>query len=679
MAVVKTQGGNRLKSGGKQQQQMDTFQRSNHNTGFIWKSTMAAGTLVPFYTGVLLKGGTKDIKLDVRALTEPTVGQQLDAYELRLGFFKAPMRLYHKLLHNQRSNLGNKMQTVLLPQLRIRCNDADTTIRNPNISQINPSSLLAYMGVMGCGHIEPGDDMSGIITRDFLGMHTLMEAEVWKNYFANQQEEIGYVLQTKISQEASVIINAVCYGAEDVIGGSGFNWTWTPNVLNTTTQRVYVGESITVEVNTDINADDILIKNTPTGESVPLITEQGGWERVAKKELPNGNYEMQFIKKTGNTTQIATNIGDGVSIAPTATQAERQSIELVEFPLTNIDDMRDRILAKDSASPLIIGNGTGEVNMLPYSAITDTYKEPDTGITRSVSYYAMNGLKLVTHDVDRFNSFINTGWIEAIDDISSIDTSEGSFTVSTLIIKRRVYNYLNKIAFAGGTYGDWLETTTGEKANISVEAPEYEGGMSVAIGFEEVLSTSGTETDALGTRGGTAQTIAKEGGHIRLKAENEHELILGCAWIVPKQGYSQGNEWFMNIRNMDQWHKPEFDGIAFQDLIMDEFAAFDTKIVDGEPEFHSMGKQVSWQQYMTNQGKIKGNFAAGMELDYMVLDRGYVAGEDGTVEDATTYIDPLKYQYPWVDQRRDAQNFQIVIKVDEDSRLLMGARQIPRG
>ena len=59
-----TLGGDRLGSGKKQQVELHGFGRSTHDLGYIWRSTMSSGTLVPFLSLVALPGDTFDINLD---------------------------------------------------------------------------------------------------------------------------------------------------------------------------------------------------------------------------------------------------------------------------------------------------------------------------------------------------------------------------------------------------------------------------------------------------------------------------------------------------------------------------------------------------------------------------------------------------------------------------------------
>ena len=67
-------GGNRLGSGGKMEVHMHGYNRSNHDIGNTWRSTMAAGTLVPFLNRVALPGDDFDNYFGVMGkyrLTEP--------------------------------------------------------------------------------------------------------------------------------------------------------------------------------------------------------------------------------------------------------------------------------------------------------------------------------------------------------------------------------------------------------------------------------------------------------------------------------------------------------------------------------------------------------------------------------------------------------------------------------
>ena len=57
---------------------------------------------------------------------------------------------------------------------------------------------------------------------------------------------------------------------------------------------------------------------------------------------------------------------------------------------------------------------------------------------------------------------------------------------------------------------------------------------------------------------------------------HEPSYIIGIASLTPKIDYSQGNKWDMNLKTMDDLHKPALDEIGYQDLVTDQMAWFDT-------------------------------------------------------------------------------------------------------
>ena len=59
---------------------------------------------------------------------------------------------------------------------------------------------------------------------------------------------------------------------------------------------------------------------------------------------------------------------------------------------------------------------------------------------------------------------------------------------------------------------------------------------------------------------------------------------------------------------------------------------------------------------VTNYNRTYGDFAAGEALDFMVLNRRYEVGNNNTIEDLTTYIDPQKY----IEIFADTSNLRIV-------------------
>ena len=117
---MKTQlGGDRIGSGNKQEISLKNYSRSTHDLSYIWRSSMASGTLVPFMSELALPGDTFDIDLFCDVKTLPTRGPLFGSYKVQLDVFECPIRLYNGKLHMNMLNIGMDMSEVILPQIKM--------------------------------------------------------------------------------------------------------------------------------------------------------------------------------------------------------------------------------------------------------------------------------------------------------------------------------------------------------------------------------------------------------------------------------------------------------------------------------------------------------------------------------------------------------------------------------
>ena len=140
-----TLGGDRLGSGNKQQISYRNYERSTHDLDYIWRSTMSAGTLVPFLCKLALPGDAFKIDLNAEILTLPTIGPLFGSYKVQLDVFEVPMRLYNAKLHMNKLGIGMDMGSIYLPQVTLRVNNhADYEQTFEDNEHINPSCLFKY-------------------------------------------------------------------------------------------------------------------------------------------------------------------------------------------------------------------------------------------------------------------------------------------------------------------------------------------------------------------------------------------------------------------------------------------------------------------------------------------------------------------------------------------------------
>lgn len=694
MAQEVTLGGDRLGSGNKQKQELHNYFMNSFNLEQDFKSSMAPGVLYPFLKMVGTPHGTFDIDLDSFIRTLPTKGPLFGSFKFQADIFCVPIRLYQGILHNNPINIGMKMNQVYLPKIKYRYNEdvLNHVIRKVKGSnkynwQVNDSSLYKYLGISGAGTLDEteGTENSGVV-RYFNAVPFLAYYDIFKTYYSNKQEENAYVITPGTPVEANVIESAF-HGAWDydypqAWRGENYDpynlqefdmsdldpeneWQW------------YFGINVEIPEDYDGGIEDLLGELLMSGlNDIYLNNSKLNVNYVQNAYYPR-KYQITIKIKEEYREDWATDEGSTFYFSSDInSNAYTADIKLQPFKLENIDEMRNRLLSSNTlGAQFKIDENT---NLLPYSALTSVTEK---GI--SWNAFEMNGLVVKTYQSDLFNNWLNSETIEMISQISAVDTSSGSFTQDQLNFQQKVYNYLNRVGVSGGTYEDWQEATYGEGVLRKAETPMYCGGMSAEVMFEEVVSSSETNVNAdfqpLGSLGGKGTQVGKHGGNnIHVKCE-EPCYIIGIASLTPRIAYSQGNDWDMTeLDSVGDLHKPEFDGIGFQDLIVEQMAWWDTVInLDGEITRHSAGKQTAWINYQTAVDKTFADFAKLEGYSFMVLNRNYEMADDGTVKDITTYIDPAKYNYAFANAELAAQNFWVQIHSGVIARRKMAAQQIP--
>lgn len=642
MAIQKNIGKNTIGDNNKMSVSLHEYNMSTHDLSTIVRNTQSPGTLVPNLCLVAQKGDTFDIDIDSNVLTHPTTGPLFGSFKLEHHVYTGPVRLYNSWLHNNRTKIGLNMEKVKLPQLKVGITTLSDNPSNEEKQwiQVNPSCLLAYLGIRGYANTPSSG--SGIVNKNALPILTYFD--IFKNYYANTQEENFYMIGT--SPKLSVNINGIVVNNPDEIVES------QGSINPTSTIKV-----ITTGIQTD---------------NIKLIVKQGQLGRtnvMSPKEL--GNAEVASNTLTIKTTNIPTG---GTWFVRSIYSTQRTSLE--KYPLENLDTIRDKILLTPGDTVFDISNRTLSVE--PFTNFAK--RNPQAILNTSFTQY---GLCLKTYNSDIYQNWINTEWIEGvtgINEASAVDVKDGKLSMDALNLAQKVYNFLNRIAISGGTYRDWLETVyTGGNYMERCETPMFEGGVSQEIVFQEVISNSASQDEPLGTLAGRGVTTGRQkGGHIRIKVTEPCYIMCICS-ITPRIDYGQGNTWDTYLETMNDWHKPALDGIGYQDSLNGERAWWTDHIATdgGSLTKTSAGKTVAWINYMTNVNRTFGNFAPGMPESFMVLNRNYSMSSNGQIEDLTTYIDPVKFNYIFADTNLDAMNFWVQTKFDIKVRRLISAKQIP--
>ncbi len=688
-----TIGGERLGSGKKDKVNLHGYDRSSHDLGYVWKNTMASGTLVPFMSKLALPGDGFDVGLNMDIQTHPTVGPLFDTFKVQLDIFQCPVRLYQSALHNNRLDIGNKTSQIKLPKIsiegrRIGILDAET------YKQVNPSCILNYVGINSIGYprrAEPTDPIPYKSSRDFNAVPMLAYLDIFKNYYANKQEEKAYMIHTNPAWDSGTnpVDSFTLVGGGNFINfeglsGQAYNWsTATTHVMN-------------IIVEGDVSYIPIQNMLTVTG------TIAGDSVSVRAKDL-FAEWDIQYNPVADHTAVVGTlytgqyNNGENVTITYTSYSQFEILPEtnvppvLEEFDLSDIDDLRELILKTNWNEEFKITKDDSKIKY--FDKLLDSFED-----TTWAKEYSQEGLLVKGYQSDLFNNWINTEWIDGengINEITSVKVNEdGEITMNQISLMKKLWTVLNRIALSGGTYKNWIETVYDENSFWQFETPMFMGGLSQELGFQQVISNTETKEQPLGTLGGRGMLGQnKKGGYTEIKV-NEPSYIIGIASLTPRISYSQGNQFDVSLDSLADFHYPGLDQIGFQNLITDQMSGYDTELVvntGGEPtvRYRSAGKVPAWINYMTSVNKNYGNFALKDNEMFMTLDRRYeyepisveVNGNAQQVglkiKDLTTYIDPEKYNYAFAQTSIDAMNFWVQIDVKLTSRRKMSAQVMP--
>lgn len=669
MEITKSIGKNTLGGGKKMNVQLHTYSRSTHDLSSVWRNTQSPGTLVPFMVEVALPGDTWEIGLDANVMTHPTVGPLFGSFKLQLDVFEAPMRLYQAQLHNNALKIGLDMSKVKLPIIGIDTyNQIDYPTKENEYSQINPSCLLAYLGIrgwLGRNGVTGGENVLNNMKKNAIPL--IAYYDIFKNYYANKQEEKFWTISGDVSNVQIIRISEAVQAT--TINGNTTILNTALTQPNNTPIEIWLKEAlpeseVTKTVKIINNADTISGSSLQTAYILGQITQP-----VISYDNATGKQIIKFNTKT----QI-----NGISAG--------SIVGLISWNLEDIDETREQIYQQPKSSPFNINLNSGKKEYL-YQFVTRVGNNNSMNVPLHTTTKQF-GLAVKTYQSDIFNNWINTDWIDGpngISAVTAVDTSSGSLSLDTLNLAQKVYNMLNRIAVSDGTYKSWLETVYTNQYIENCETPVYMGGMSQEIVFQEVVSNAAAENEPLGTLAGRGvlHGDSRKGGKVIIKC-NEPAYIMGICSITPRIDYSQGNKWFNDIKTMNDLHKPQLDGIGYQDLLEVNMAYWAQGVSSTGLLNISPGKSVAWINYMTAVNELYGEFCEKNSENFMVLDRKYEMndslesnGSYRKIKDMTTYIDPAKYNYIFADTSLSAMNFWVQIRKDIKVRRKMSAKQIP--
>lgn len=196
-------------------------------------------------------------------------------------------------------------------------------------------------------------------------------------------------------------------------------------------------------------------------------------------------------------------------------------------------------------------------------------------------------------------------------DLSNIEAA----TINQLRQAFAVQHYYEALARGGSRYREQVRALFGVSiSDKTVQVPEYLGGGRYHVNINQIVQTSGQQTEndtPLGETGAMSVTPIKESSFT--KSFEEHGFIIGVMCVRHNHSYQQGLERFWSRSDRLDYYFPQFANIGEQPVKKKEIMVTGTATDD-----ETFGYQEAWADYRMKPNRVSGKMRSNAEgtLDF---------------------------------------------------------------
>lgn len=176
-------------------------------------------------------------------------------------------------------------------------------------------------------------------------------------------------------------------------------------------------------------------------------------------------------------------------------------------------------------------------------------------------------------------------------------------TINQLRQAISVQQYYEALARGGSRYREQVralwDVTISDK---TVQIPEYLGGGRYQVNVNQIIQTSGQQTESdtpIGETGAVSVTPIRESSFT--KSFEEHGFVIGVACVRHNRSYQQGLERFWSRRDRLDYYVPQFANLGEQPVKKKEI------MLTGEAtDEETFGYQEAWADYRMKPNRVSG-------------------------------------------------------------------------
>lgn len=189
------------------------------------------------------------------------------------------------------------------------------------------------------------------------------------------------------------------------------------------------------------------------------------------------------------------------------------------------------------------------------------------------------------------------GWLRT--DLSAATSA----TVNQLRQAISVQQYYEALARGGSRYREQVQAIWDVIiSDKTVQVPEYLGGGRYHVNINQIVQTSGQQTDAdtpIGETGAMSVTPINESSFT--KSFEEHGFVIGVACVRHNRSYQQGLERFWSRKDRLDYYVPQFANIGEQPVKKKEIM-----LTGDTTDEETFGYQEAWADYRMKPNRVSG-------------------------------------------------------------------------
>lgn len=204
-----------------------------------------------------------------------------------------------------------------------------------------------------------------------------------------------------------------------------------------------------------------------------------------------------------------------------------------------------------------------------------------------------------------------TGGINLVTDLSQVEAT----SINQLRQAFAVQHYYEALARGGSRYREQVRALFGVSiSDKTVQVPEYLGGGRYHVNINQIVQTSGQQTQndtPIGETGAMSVTPINESSFA--KSFEEHGFVIGVMCVRHDHSYQQGLERFWSRSDRLDYYFPQFANLGEQPVKKKEIVLTGTATDD-----ETFGYQEAWADYRMKPNRVSGKMRSNAEgtLDF---------------------------------------------------------------